>query len=90
VVTIDLARNFGHRKAMMTGLAHATDDLVLLVDSDLEQEPELLSRFYERLTKGDCDAVFGVQGARRGGLIERATGALFFSLVVVLSAVAAA
>jgi hypothetical protein len=25
VVTVDLARNFGHRKAMMTGLAHATD-----------------------------------------------------------------
>jgi hypothetical protein len=30
---------------MMTGLAHATDDRVLLVDSNLEQEPELLSRF---------------------------------------------
>jgi putative glycosyltransferase len=38
---------------------------------------------------GDCDVVFGVQG-RRGGLIERATGALFFSLVDVLSAVVAA
>jgi putative glycosyltransferase len=45
VVTVDLARNFGHRKAMMTGLALATDDRVLLVDSNLEQEPELLSRF---------------------------------------------
>jgi putative glycosyltransferase len=85
VVIVDLARNFGHHKAMMTGLAHATGDLVFLVDSDLEEEPELLSRFYERLTKGDCDVVFGVQEARRGGLIERATGALFFSLVDVLS-----
>ena len=30
VVVVDLARNFGHHKAMMTGLAHATGDLVFL------------------------------------------------------------
>jgi putative glycosyltransferase len=85
VVVVDLSRNFGHHKAMMTGLAHASGDLVFLIDSDLEEEPELLGRFHERLAKGDCDVVFGIQEARRGGLIERATGALFFSLVDVLS-----
>jgi putative glycosyltransferase len=85
VVVVDLSRNFGHHKAMMTGLAHATGDLVFLIDSDLEEEPELLSQFHARLAKGDCDVVFGVQESRRGGLIERATGALFFSLVDVLS-----
>jgi putative glycosyltransferase len=85
VVIVDLARNFGHHKAMMTGLAHATGDLVFLIDSDLEEEPELLSEFHARLAKGDCDVVFGVQEARRGGLVERVTGALFFSMVDVLS-----
>jgi putative glycosyltransferase len=85
VVVVDLARNFGHHKAMMTGLAHATGDLVFLVDSDLEEEPELLGQFYQRLAMGDCDVVFGFQEARRGGLVERVTGALFFSLVEVLS-----
>ena len=85
VVVVDLARNFGHHKALMTGLAHATGDLVFLVDSDLEEEPELLTPFYDRLVKGDCDVVFGVQETRRGGLVERVTGALFFSLVDALS-----
>jgi putative glycosyltransferase len=85
IVIVDLARNFGHHKAMMTGLAHATGDLVFLIDSDLEEEPELLTRFHERLAKGDCDAVFGVQEARRGGIVERVTGALFFSLVDAVS-----
>lgn len=85
VVVVDLARNFGHHKAMMTGLAHATGDLVFLIDSDLEEEPELLTRFHERLSKGDCDVVFGVQEARRGGVVERVTGALFFALVDALS-----
>jgi putative glycosyltransferase len=85
VVVVDLARNFGHHKAMMTGLAHATGDLVFLIDSDLEEEPELLSRFYQRMAQDDCDVVFGVQEVRRGGWFERVSGALFFSLVDALS-----
>lgn len=85
VVIVDLARNFGHHKAMMTGLAHARGDLVFLIDSDLEEEPELLARFYQRLMQGDCDVVFGVQQQRRGGLVDRLTGEAFFSLVDLLS-----
>jgi putative glycosyltransferase len=85
VVVIDLARNFGHHKAMMTGLTHATGDLVFLIDSDLEELPEDLALFHRRFMQGDCDVVYGVQEVRRGGLVERATGALFFSLVAALS-----
>jgi putative glycosyltransferase len=85
LVVVDLARNFGHHKALMTGLAHATGDLVFLIDSDLEEEPELLAKFHERLMRGDCDVVFGVQEARRGGFFERVTGDVFFSFVNALS-----
>jgi putative glycosyltransferase len=85
VVVVDLSRNFGHHKAMMTGLKHATGDLVFLIDSDLEDEPELIARFHERLAEGDCEVVFGVQEKRKGGWFERVTGALFFSLVDALS-----
>jgi putative glycosyltransferase len=81
VVVVDLARNFGHHKAMMTGLAHAIGDLVFLIDSDLEEQPEDLALFYQRFAQGDCDVVYGVQEARRGGPIERITGAMFFALV---------
>jgi putative glycosyltransferase len=81
VVVVDLARNFGHHKAMMTGLAHVTGDMVFLIDSDLEDQPEDLALFYQRFMQGDCDVVYGVQEARRGGLAERVTGALFFRLL---------
>jgi putative glycosyltransferase len=70
---------------MMTGLTHATGDLVFLLDSDLEEPPEDLALFHQRLMQGDCDVVYGVQKVRRGGLVQRATGALFFSLVAALS-----
>ena len=85
VVVVDLARNFGHHKAMMTGLAHATGDRVFLIDSDLEEEPEVLTGFYERFMQGDCDVVFGVQESRRGGWLDRVAGEMFFSLIDALS-----
>jgi putative glycosyltransferase len=81
IVVVDLSRNFGHYKAMMTGLAHATGELVFLIDSDLEERPEDLTLFYQRLLRGDSDVVYGVQQTRRGGIVERVGGAVFFALV---------
>jgi putative glycosyltransferase len=85
VRVIDLARNFGHHKAMMTGLAHARGDLVFLIDSDLEEDPELLLSFAETRSAANADVVYGVQGERRGGLFERWSGKLFFSVFNLLS-----
>ncbi len=85
VIVIDLARNFGHHKAMMTGLAHTRGDMVFLIDSDLEEQPEDLALFCQRFARGDCDVVYGMQESRRGSLFERTTGALFFALVAMLS-----
>jgi len=78
VVVVDLSRNFGHHKAMMTGLAHAKGELVFLIDSDLEEDPEWLLKFYEQMVQERCDLVYGVQGARKGGVFERITGAAFY------------
>jgi putative glycosyltransferase len=85
VVVIDLARNAAHYKAMMVGLNFARGDLVFLIDSDLEEEPELLAKFYERMGAGDCDVVYGVQKQRRGGFLARLPGELYFALVGLLS-----
>src|ERR1700682_3141331 len=68
---IDLSRNFGHHKAMMTGLSHARGEAVFLVDSDLEEDPELLETFYDVLKATGADVVFGVQQKRKGKLFER-------------------
>jgi putative glycosyltransferase len=85
VLVVELARNFGHHRAMMTGLAHATGELVFLIDSDLEEEPELLARFHETLESDGWDVVYGVQAARRGGWFERVSGQAFYGLVDLVS-----
>jgi putative glycosyltransferase len=85
VTIVDLARNFGHHKALMTGLAYANGDLVFLVDSDLDEDPELLSQFYTRLLQGDCDVVYGFQEERRGGSVGQLSGFLYYWLLDALS-----
>ena len=75
VKVVDLSRNFGHHKAMMTGLRHARGKRVFLIDCDLEEEPELLGRFDAVLAANpQADVVYGVQSARKGAWFERITG----------------
>jgi putative glycosyltransferase len=70
---------------MMTGLTMARGDLVFLIDSDLEEEPEWLQLFYERLQNAAVDVVYGVQAERRGGLTHRLGGWAFFKIFNALS-----
>ncbi|MDT6960367.1 MULTISPECIES: glycosyltransferase family 2 protein [unclassified Cupriavidus] len=85
VVVVDLSRNFGHHKAMMTGLAHARGDEVFLLDVDLEEEPEWLLTFAAQRQAQACDVVYGVQEARKGGWFERWSGQWFYRLVRLLT-----
>ncbi len=78
VKVIDLSRNFGHHKAMMTGLAAAKGDLVFLIDCDLEEQPEWLPMFHEKLGNSQADVVYGVQNQRKGSFFEKVSGAIFF------------
>lgn len=85
VTLVDLSRNFGHHKAMMTGLKYARGDQVFLIDCDLEEEPEWLIKFAGILKESGADVVYGVQAKRRGDWFERITGNLFYSLFRVFS-----
>lgn len=85
VRVVDLARNFGHHRAIMTGLAHARGERVFLIDCDLEEEPELLPLFAAEMASTHADVVYGVQAARKGGLLERVSGSVFYRLFNALS-----
>lgn len=84
---IELSRNFGHYKAIMTGLENSKGETVFLLDSDLEEQPEWLEIFNEKMLAGNADVVFGVQKTRKGKIFERVTGALFYKLFNFLSGV---
>lgn len=75
---VELSRNFGHHKAMMTGLRHARGDYCFLIDSDLEEDPALIESFWNILHKEDLDVVYGVQAKRSGALVDRAAARLAY------------
>ena len=79
LVLVDLSRNFGHHVALLEGLRHSTGELVFLIDSDLEEEPEWLSTFHDRMRDEEADVIFGFQEQRKGGFFERASGAIYWS-----------
>lgn len=82
VRVVDLSRNFGHHRAMMCGLEHARGDHVFLIDVDLEEPPELLPAFWQRMRdEGDADVVFGQLERRRGGWYPRTSGRLYYTLI---------
>ena len=62
---IDLARNFGHHQAIMKGLEHSIGNRVFLIDSDLDEAPELLRDFWKILDVNDVDIIIGKQSKRR-------------------------
>src|SRR5262245_27110797 len=80
VCVVELSRNFGHHKALMTGVDHAQGELCFLIDSDLEEDPATLCGFFDKLQTSDADVVYGFQSGRKGGLWERVTGDIAYRL----------
>jgi len=85
VTVVDLSRNFGHHKAMMTGLKYARGERIFLIDSDLEEEPEWLEDFVREMGRNTCDVVYGVQKARKGNWFERWSGHWFYRFFKLLT-----
>jgi len=86
VKVINLSRNFGHHNAMLAGLLQSEGDKTFLIDVDLEEEPELLSEFWEEFTAdSSIDVVYGVAKSREGGVIRKNLGSVFYDLFNSLS-----
>jgi putative glycosyltransferase len=80
IVLVELSRNFGHHEALLCGLEKSKGDFVFLIDSDLEESPELLKTFYNELSDSNFDVVFGVSDRENIGLISRSSSSLFWKL----------
>lgn len=78
VVVVDLSRNFGHHAAIIAGLEQACGEHVFLIDSDLEEQPEWLPVFFQRLDETTADVVYGMQQERSRSFASNLMGALFW------------
>lgn len=65
VIGIEHSRNFGSQSAFISGMEISSGDVVVLLDGDLQDPPELIEPFYEKWKDG-YDVVYGQRVKRDG------------------------
>ncbi len=81
VKVIDFSRNFGHQIAITAGADFAEGEAVVVIDSDLQDPPEVIPRFIEKWREG-YEVVYGQRTHREGETwFKLTTAKLFYRLL---------
>ena len=81
---VALSRNFGHQAAISAALEHAQGDVVVAMDGDLQDEPEMIPEFLEMFHRG-YDVVYARRTRRKEPWWLRASYFLFYRLLAGMS-----
>ena len=78
---ISFSRNFGQQAAMTAGLDYARGDVVVVMDCDLQDPPELLETMLDKLNQG-YDVVSCQRASRAGeSFFKKTTATAFYQLM---------
>ena len=83
---IDLSRNFGQHHAITAGLDHVRGDWIVLMDCDLQDQPEEIIRLYHKAQEG-YDIVLGRRVERKDFFLKRIFSLLFHKILKYLSGI---
>lgn len=87
VTVLDLSRNFGKEVAMTAGFDHALGDAVVVIDSDLQDPPELIPELVDKWRAG-FDMVYAQRTVREGESgLKKITAHAFYRVIQSLSRV---
>jgi len=82
LVAVNLSRNHGHQLALTAGLDLCRGDVIMVIDADLQDPPELLGQMLETMRRENADVVYGVRRSRAGETaFKRATAHGFYRLL---------
>ncbi|WP_417383345.1 glycosyltransferase family 2 protein [Gimesia sp.] len=74
---INLSRNFGQHHAITAGLDFAKSDWVVVMDCDLQDQPEELHKLYKKAIEG-YDVVVGLRQERQDTYFKKLCSKIFF------------
>ena len=80
VKALSLSRNFGHQAAVSAGLMHSRGSIVAVLDADLQDPPEVLWPFIEKIREG-WDVVYTIRTKRKEGPFKRLCYHLYYRLL---------
>jgi dolichol-phosphate mannosyltransferase len=85
VKVVSFSRNFGHQFAITAGLDYAQGDILVIIDGDLQDPPEVIPEMLHKWEEGH-KVVFGIREKRRGeNPFKLLTAKLFYRLIRFLS-----
>lgn len=79
IVAVHLSRNFGHQAAVTAGLDHARGQVVIVLDGDLQDPPELIPELLSAW-RGGSDIVYAVRRKRKESFPKRLAYSAFYRL----------
>lgn len=87
IKAVVFSRNFGKEAALSAGLDYATGDVVIVMDVDLQDPPDLIVDFVAKWREG-YDVVYGTRDDRQAdSLVKRFTAGGFYRLFNKISGV---
>lgn len=76
---INLSRNFGQHRAITAGLDYAKGDWIIVMDCDLQDQPEEIIKLYNKAQEG-YDVVFGRRSKRKDTFFKKLGSQLFYKV----------
>ena len=86
VKIISLSRNFGYQSAISVGLKYAENDYICVMDGDLQDPPEIIIKFVQKITEG-YDVVYGIRIKRKANFFNKIFYKIFYEIYSKLSEV---
>ena len=85
VKIVSFARNFGHQAAVTAGLKEVTGDVILIIDADLQDPPELIPDMLKLWEEGN-EVIYGERKSREGeSKFKLFTASMFYKTLNALS-----
>lgn len=80
VKIISFSRNFGQQSAITAGLYYTKGDAVIVMDADLQDPPELISKLVEKFQEG-YDIIYAIRQSRKENILKRGISKIFYCLM---------
>ncbi|MDD2285681.1 MAG: glycosyltransferase family 2 protein [Paludibacter sp.] len=86
VKVLSFSRNFGHQCAVTAGINYCTGDAAVIIDSDLQDPPEVIVDMLKIMEEQKANVVYGVRKKRKGeSWFKLVTAKYFYRLLNSLS-----
>ena len=78
---INLSRNFGQHYAITAGITHSTGEWIVIMDCDLQDQPEEIIKLYAYAVSNSYDIVFGKRILRKDSYIKKMLSKNFYKIL---------